>query len=46
VAEKQRVEEVKIRCVAAYMVKDKKLERACRAKKLMKENPDAFRKGK
>ena len=36
-----------MRCVAAYREeREKKLERACRSKAAMEENPDALRKGK
>jgi hypothetical protein len=43
----QRVDEQEMRRVAEYMEeKEKKLERARRAKDAMEENPDAFRKGK
>jgi hypothetical protein len=46
-AEQQREDEQEMRCVAKCREeKEKKLERACRAKEAMEENPDAFRKGK
>ena len=46
-AKKEHKEEDERRCVAAYRVeREKKLERARRAKAAMEENPDALRKGK
>jgi hypothetical protein len=46
-AEQQREDEQKMRRVAECREeKEKKLERAHRAKEAMKDNPDAFRKGK
>jgi pantothenate kinase-related protein Tda10 len=46
-AKQQRVVEQEIRCVAEWREgKEKKLERARRAKDVMEENTDAFRKGK
>jgi hypothetical protein len=46
-AEQQRVDEQEMRRVAECREeKEKKLERARRAKDAMEENPDAFRKGK
>jgi hypothetical protein len=45
--EQQRVDKYEMRRVAEYREeKEKKLERARRAKDAMEENPDAFRKGK
>jgi hypothetical protein len=45
--EQQRVDEQEMRRVAKYREeKEKKIERARRAKDAMEENPDAFRKGK
>ena len=45
--EKDPKEEEERRRVAAYMEeREKKLERACRAKAAMEKNPDALRKGK
>jgi hypothetical protein len=47
VGEQQHVEEEEMRCVAECGEgKEKKLERAHRAKEAMEENPDAFRMGK
>ena len=44
---KEHKEEEERRCVAVYMEeREKKLERACRMKAAMEENPDALRKGK
>ena len=46
-AEKKHKEEEERRRVAAYREeREKKLERACRAKAAMEENPNALRKGK
>jgi hypothetical protein len=46
-AEQQRVDEQEMRRVAKYREeKEKKIERARRAKDAIEENPDAFRKGK
>ena len=46
-AEKGHKEEEERRCVDAYgEEREKKLERVCRAKEAMDENPDALRKGK
>ena len=46
-AKKEHKEEEERRCVAAYREeREKKLERAHRAKAAMEENPDALRKGK
>ena len=46
-AKKEHKEVEKRRCVAAYREeREKKLERARRAKAAMEENPDALRKGK
>ena len=46
-AEQQREDEQEMRhVVECWEEKEKKLERARRAKEAMKENPDAFRKGK
>ena len=45
--EKEHKEEEERRRVAAYRAeREKKLERVCRAKAAMEENPDAQRKGK
>jgi hypothetical protein len=45
--EQQRVDKYEMRRVAEYREeKEKKLERARRAKDAMEENPEAFRKGK
>ena len=45
--EKEHKEEEERRHVAVYRKeREKKLERACRAKAAMEENPDAPRKGK
>ena len=45
--EQQREDEQEMRRVAECREeKEKKLERACRAKEAMEENPDEFRKGK
>ena len=43
-AKKEHKEEEERRRVAAY--REKKLERTCRAKAAMEENPNALRKGK
>ena len=44
---KEHKEEEERRRVAVYREeREKKLERACRAKAAMEENPDALRKGK
>ena len=44
---KEHKEEEKMRCVATYREeREKKLERARRAKAAMEENPDALRKKK
>jgi hypothetical protein len=45
-AEQQRVDEQEMRRVAECREKEKKLERARRAKDTMEENSDAFRNGK
>jgi hypothetical protein len=45
-AEQQRVDEQEMRRVAECREKEKKLERARRAKDAIKENPNAFRKDK
>ena len=46
-AKKEHKEEEERRCVVAYWEeREKKLERACRAKAGMEENPAALRKGK
>ena len=45
-AEQQWVDEQEMRRVVEYREKEKKLERARRAKDAVEENPDAFRKGK
>jgi hypothetical protein len=46
-AEQQREGEQEMRCVVECKEgKEKKLERARRAKEAMEENPDAFHKGK
>ena len=46
-AKKEHKEEEERRCVVAYWEeREKKLERACRAKAAMEENSDALRKGK
>jgi hypothetical protein len=45
-AEQQRVDEQEMRCVAECGEKEKKFERARRARDAMEENPDAFLKGK
>ena len=46
-AKKEHKEEEERRRVATYKEeREKKLERACRAKAAMEKNPDALRKGK